>query len=401
MSKSKRSRAWRSGLGASWDAWGKRRLADGADGTPGNLVALTGPRGFTGHEHLDTHGLVHMNGRMYEPSLGRFVNADPLVQAPLDARSWNRYTYVMNNPLAYTDPTGYSWWTKWRRPILAIAASFLIGPEAYNWAMGNLVNSFGGAMAINGSQFAIAQVGANAFAGAASGFAAGGIMGGNLNSALQGAVSGTLSGGTAGYFGDNYNLARVAAESVVGGTTSAISGGEFRNGFRLAGMMSLLTHSNYMMREEMVAQSRLQGWNGDGKSKGFFGDHFKLAGARRTLDDSGSVLRCDSFAGGCQGARMLAEDGASRLGPFEYGPGSILDRLAESFAGPHDWLRNTTGAYRANGNAINSTGVLGFLDNFVANAALLVPASPFAAAALGWTTPGFAAAYVAGRSHGH
>ncbi len=66
-----------------------------ADGTPANLGALTGPRGFTGHEHLDGHGLIHMNGRMYEPALGRFVNADPLVQAPRDAQSGNRYHHAI------------------------------------------------------------------------------------------------------------------------------------------------------------------------------------------------------------------------------------------------------------------------------------------------------------------
>ena len=47
------------------------------------------------HEHLDGHGLIHMNGRMYEPALGRFVNADPLVQAPRDAQSGNRYRHAI------------------------------------------------------------------------------------------------------------------------------------------------------------------------------------------------------------------------------------------------------------------------------------------------------------------
>lgn len=52
-------------------------------------------------------GLIHMNGRMYDPLLGRFVQADPMVQSPGQGQSWNRYTYVFNNPLAWTDPSGY------------------------------------------------------------------------------------------------------------------------------------------------------------------------------------------------------------------------------------------------------------------------------------------------------
>ena len=66
-------------------------------------------RGFTGHEHIDELGLIHMNGRVYDPEIGRFLSADPFVQAPHMSQSYNRYSYVMNNPLRYTDPSGYNW----------------------------------------------------------------------------------------------------------------------------------------------------------------------------------------------------------------------------------------------------------------------------------------------------
>ncbi|MDM3871862.1 glycohydrolase toxin TNT-related protein [Porticoccus sp. W117] len=65
-------------------------------------------RGFTGHEHLDKTGFIHMNGRVYDPELGRFVSPDPIVQAPSNSQSWNRYTYTFNSPLSFTDPSGYS-----------------------------------------------------------------------------------------------------------------------------------------------------------------------------------------------------------------------------------------------------------------------------------------------------
>jgi RHS repeat-associated protein len=64
-------------------------------------------RGFTGHEMLDPVGLVHMNGRVYDPEVGRFLSADPHVQDLSNLQSWNRYTYVLNNPLSFTDPSGF------------------------------------------------------------------------------------------------------------------------------------------------------------------------------------------------------------------------------------------------------------------------------------------------------
>ncbi len=51
-----------------------------------------------------------MNGRIYDPLMGRFMSADPFIQAPFELQSHNRYAYVMNNPLGYTDPSGYFSW---------------------------------------------------------------------------------------------------------------------------------------------------------------------------------------------------------------------------------------------------------------------------------------------------
>ena len=64
-------------------------------------------RGFTGHEQLDEVGLVHMNGRVYDPELGRFLSADPVVQDATDLQAFNHYAYVRNNPLSLLDPSGF------------------------------------------------------------------------------------------------------------------------------------------------------------------------------------------------------------------------------------------------------------------------------------------------------
>ncbi len=64
-------------------------------------------RGFTGHEHLDVFGLINMNGRVYDPVVARFLSPDPYIQAPDMPQNYNGYVYCLNNPLKYTDPTGY------------------------------------------------------------------------------------------------------------------------------------------------------------------------------------------------------------------------------------------------------------------------------------------------------
>jgi RHS repeat-associated protein len=92
-----------------FDASGLRRKADWSKMTASELALFKSPitdRGFTGHEQIDEIGLIHMNGRVYDPMLGRFISADPIIQDPTDLQSLNRYTYVRNNPLSLIDPSG-------------------------------------------------------------------------------------------------------------------------------------------------------------------------------------------------------------------------------------------------------------------------------------------------------
>ena len=63
--------------------------------------------GFTGHENLDSVNLVHMNGRIYDPVIGRFLTPDPIILQPLNSQSYNRYSYVLNNPMNMNDPSGF------------------------------------------------------------------------------------------------------------------------------------------------------------------------------------------------------------------------------------------------------------------------------------------------------
>src|SRR6185369_8786543 len=90
----------------AYDPWGKRQFANGGT-PPEGYTPTTTDRGFTMHEHLDEMGIIHMNGRVYDPTLGRFMSADPYIQAPDNLLSYNRYAYCAGNPLNCTDPSGY------------------------------------------------------------------------------------------------------------------------------------------------------------------------------------------------------------------------------------------------------------------------------------------------------
>jgi RHS repeat-associated protein len=97
----------------SYDTWGRRRNANGSEMAwstlgPGGLANLQDHTGYTGQLQLDDLGLVHLNGRVYDPMLGRMTSPDPTVPEPYDLQSWNRASYVVNNPLGFTDPTGFT-----------------------------------------------------------------------------------------------------------------------------------------------------------------------------------------------------------------------------------------------------------------------------------------------------
>ena len=103
-----------------YDVWGGRNVMLPYDFDP------TFDRGYTGHEHIDVLNLINMNGRMYDPQLGRFLSPDPFIQSPTNPQNFNRYSYCLNNPLKYTDPDGESWL------IAGIVAFMLLTEEGYN-----------------------------------------------------------------------------------------------------------------------------------------------------------------------------------------------------------------------------------------------------------------------------
>ena len=89
----------------SYDAWGRRRDPDDW-GKVDTRTDLLIDRGYTGHEHLAYFSLINMNGRVYDPATGSMLSPDPIIN-PGMTQGLNRYSYVLNNPLKYTDPTGF------------------------------------------------------------------------------------------------------------------------------------------------------------------------------------------------------------------------------------------------------------------------------------------------------
>jgi RHS repeat-associated protein len=184
-------------------------------------------RGFTGHEHLAELGLIHMNGRIYDPVIGRFLQADPIVQAPHNAQSHNRYSYVVNNPLSFTDPSGFSSWTrfrdKWLKPIISIAVAWAIGPIGF-WSMqGGLAGAMMGNVAVGVSSSGVVST-ANFLSSVMAGFAAGGINGGNIQSALRGALTGGILQGFGDAIGSAMASSGAPAASPVGADVLSSTG---------------------------------------------------------------------------------------------------------------------------------------------------------------------------------
>jgi RHS repeat-associated protein len=94
-------------LNKHFDAWGNithLKIGNNATITDRNTIKNTEwllDRGYTSHEHLKDVEIIHMNGRLYDPLLRRFLNADENIQDPNNTQNYNKYGYVMNNPMMY------------------------------------------------------------------------------------------------------------------------------------------------------------------------------------------------------------------------------------------------------------------------------------------------------------
>ena len=176
---------------ASYDAWGKQTITQ-------NDIGLY--RGYTGHEMLNEYDIINMNGRLYDPVIGRFFSPDNYVQMPDNSQNFNRYSYCLNNPLKYTDPSGNFW-----HLIIGAAIGGII-----NWvshgahfnAKGLGYFSVGAVAGAIGAGIGSGISSALPIAGHVSGGFAAGFWGtAGATTATSSFVSGALIGGGAGFAG--------------------------------------------------------------------------------------------------------------------------------------------------------------------------------------------------------
>lgn len=197
-------------------------------------------KGYTGHNMVNDFEVIHMGGRTYNPHLGRFMQADPFVQAPANLQNYNRYSYVLNNPMSYTDPSGYffkklgKFIKQYWRPIVAAIATVVTYGAASGW-----VSTWGATWgtAATASSAATLTWAGGAAAGAMAGFVGGAVATGSLRGAMKGAFSGAVFGGigSAGWGVET----TLGAHAVAGGVLSDLQGGNFGHGFWTAGIMKV------------------------------------------------------------------------------------------------------------------------------------------------------------------
>ncbi len=238
----------------SFDAWGLQRNADGTpDSTPCNLTqSSASTRGFTGQEEMAQVCLVNFNARLYDPQLGRFLSADPTTEAPDDLQDWNRYSYVLNNPLAFTDPSGMCflgcfWQQSWFRDIVAIAVVFAL----QQWEV---------LPTLEGAAFAESTVDTILNGGILGGIG-GAIATGTVKGAALGVLQGTLfaeagnilQDNPSGFIGIGKTPGEFIAHGFVGGIVSLAGGGKFGSGFLAGGISSLGPSPNGMDEPEQAA----------------------------------------------------------------------------------------------------------------------------------------------------
>lgn len=206
----------------SFDAHGNRRAPNWQALTP-TTVSATTTRGFTRHEHIDSQNLIHMNGRVYDALTGRFLQPDPVVQNTMNAQNWNPYSYVLNNPLSYTDPSGLFWkkLKKFFKSVLRAAIGVAITVVTQGW-------------------------GASVFwSGVIGGAISSAISGGDLKAVIVGGITGGLFAQT-GFDLDAGLISKSQAvfqHGVIGGASSALSGGKFHEGFLSASFGKLANFS--------------------------------------------------------------------------------------------------------------------------------------------------------------
>ncbi|AGU98981.1 RHS repeat-associated core domain-containing protein [Vibrio campbellii] len=226
----------------NYDAWGKERYFEWDKEANYLEQDPMVNRGYTGHEQVDEIGLIHMNARMYDATLGRFISADSFIQAPSNSQSFNRYSYVQNNPMKYTDPSGHFF----KKIFKEIKRAFKkVGKFLKkNWRMlaavaVAVVAPYAAAIVFEVTAIASLTAGQLVVTGFAAGAVSGAITGRSFKSALIGGMSGAMFATLHNFIPSGaYEAAgKMVAHGMAGGMSSVMQGGSFGDGFISAAVM--------------------------------------------------------------------------------------------------------------------------------------------------------------------
>jgi RHS repeat-associated protein len=211
---------------------------------------------FTGQEWDAETGLYYYGARYYDPKLARFISADTVVPYVYHPQSLNRYSYVVNNPVILTDPSGNSWWdVAIGAGVGAIVGGVSAGIQS-DWD-GDAVwkGAVAGAVAGAVTVYAAPSVGwaiGGAIGGAAGGGTSAALAGGNsseiFRSALYGGIIGYVAGGIGGYIAESglnvyyQGLLQVGSGATIGGIVAELSGGDFWQGAQIGAISAAIAY---------------------------------------------------------------------------------------------------------------------------------------------------------------
>jgi RHS repeat-associated protein len=221
-----------------FDAWGSLLSIQNGSSQPIANGQWLLDRGYTGHEHLQSVGLIHMNGRLYDPKLHRFLQPDNYVQDPSNTQNYNRYSYVLNNPLKYTDPSGEFWHIVIGAAIGGVVNWVAHGAQfnAKGLAYFGVGAAAGALTAMGAGGVSSALAGGSFSAGALGTAAAMSVGSGFVSGAVVGAAGGLVGGFTTGFgnalvdgkgLGDafKYGIRDGAIGAITGGIVGGLAGG--------------------------------------------------------------------------------------------------------------------------------------------------------------------------------
>jgi hypothetical protein len=227
---------------------------------------------------------VNMNARIYDSQIGRFLSADPLIGSIYDSQALNRYSYVGNDPLSLTDPTGLCFLgCFWHSPAFSAVASIAVAVTGQEWALPVLETQLGlqvtaavstinagisgglsgyvGSGKLQGAELGAGEalafagvhfiktdfaISTDTLQGAAESAGIHGLVGGVFSVASRGTfASGFLAAGTGDLAGDGdldqANGIDLVKHSIAGGLGSVLGGGKFTNGAETGSFAYLFT----------------------------------------------------------------------------------------------------------------------------------------------------------------